>query len=199
MKKINSMILAALILLTGTVGACSKTEETKKRKKVEKKEEVKETQDKDEKDTEENNGGDFQPDILFTITDRDGNTITESVFAENELTIINFWEPWCGPCVGEMPELETIYEDSKSKGVELIGVYSTDGMEEDVEAVLADAGITYPICMYVDAFAPYQSGYVPTTIFVDKNGHVITMADGEKYIVGSNDYDSWAALIENYL
>ena len=208
MKRKIALLLTMMLLLTGAC-ACGKSKETEKtkKKKVEKKsseEEDDETKKTKKKETDEDEDGkdtnaDFSPDVTFTITDRNGKDITESVFAEHELTMINFWEPWCGPCVQEMPEIEKLYEDYKDKGLMVIGVYSTEDMEADVEAVLADAGTTYPICFYSKAFDAYQSGYVPTTIFVDKNGHVITMSDGEPYVVGSNSYEAWAQIVEKNL
>lgn len=130
--------------------------------------------------------GPFDPDIRFTGTDQYGNKIDENIFREHVLTMINFWEPWCGPCVGEMPELEQLYQD---RGGELliIGVYWT---EENAAATLKETGVTYPVMLYDAVFERYQTGYVPTTIFVDPGGHVI----GQSY-AGARSYDKWNELI----
>ena len=130
--------------------------------------------------------GPFDPDIRFTGTDQYGNEITENIFREHVLTMINFWEPWCGPCVGEMPELEQLYQD---RGGELLilGVYWT---EENAAATIKEAGVTYPVMLYDSVFERYQTGYVPTTIFVDPGGHVI----GQSYI-GARSYADWNDLI----
>ena len=40
--------------------------------------------------------------------DVDGNKVTKEIFSNKELTLINVWTTWCGPCVGEMPELEAL-------------------------------------------------------------------------------------------
>ncbi|MBR5094777.1 MAG: redoxin domain-containing protein [Oscillospiraceae bacterium] len=160
----------------------------------------------------------FSPDFVFSTTDRDGNTWDESVFAEHELTMINFWEPWCGPCVGEMPDLQDLYAAYADRGLLILGVYATEGMEDDVDAVLERAGVQYPILHHCSAFDEFDSGYVPTTIFVDREGHVIdreltqyerdALADviqalGEektsKLYVGSMSYEGWAAVIEGLL
>ena len=134
--------------------------------------------------------GPFDPDVRFSGTDQYGNEINETVFREHVLTMINFWEPWCGPCVGEMPELEQLYQD---RGGELLilGVYWT---EDGAAEVLSETGVTYPVFLFDDAFLRYQSGYVPTTIFVDPGGHVI----GQPY-VGSRDYAGWDELIRGMI
>jgi Thiol-disulfide isomerase and thioredoxins len=143
----------------------------------------------------------YTPDMSFTIVDMDGNVITESVFRENKLTMINFWEPWCGPCVSEMPEIEKLYKNYKDKGLYVIGVFSATDQIEEVKSVLQQSGTTYPIAEYSDSFDIYQTGYVPTTIFVDQDGHVIPMTNGysDNAIVGSNSYADWAAIVDKYL
>lgn len=218
MKKKCALLIAMTMLLTSFACACKEEEETTKKKKTTKKTTVESIEDPTEEPTEEPTedttettdesiqetirGSElegYNPDIYFTIYDREGHTIEESIFAEHKLTMINFWEPWCGPCVSEMPELERLYEDYQDQGLLIIGVYSTDNMEEEVEQVLQNAGTTYPICFYDPAFDPYQSGYVPTTIFVDENGHVYTVEYNETYVIGGKDYDTWVTYVERFL
>lgn len=142
--------------------------------------------------------------VTFTAVDRDGKAYDESVFAQYELTVINFWEPWCGPCVGEIPDLEKIYEEYSDKGLLILGVYSENTMEYDVDEILASRGVTYPILKYTSDFDQFKTGYVPTTIFVDKNGNIIDTGityediDGTM-LVGSRSYEEWKELIDQYL
>ncbi len=135
-------------------------------------------------------GKPFEPDVRFSATDQYGNTIDETVFRDHVITMINFWEPWCGPCVGEMPELEQLYQDRNGELL-ILGVYWT---EEGAEDVLQETGVTYPVILYDEVFERFQSGYVPTTIFVDSGGHVI----GSPY-VGARSYDEWNELIKGMI
>ena len=43
------------------------------------------------------------PAVAFVTEDLDGNIWDESCFAGHKLTMINFWEPWCGPCGAAAP------------------------------------------------------------------------------------------------
>ena len=132
--------------------------------------------------------------LSFSTTDREGNSWDESCFAQAELTMINFWEPWCPPCVGEMPELEKLYENYRDQGFQILGVYATTNQEADVDAVLEEAGITYPILHYCQQFDEFQTGYVPTTVFVNSQGQIVGSTQ-----IGSLDYASWASLVEDLL
>jgi len=36
--------------------------------------------------------------------------------------LVNFWAPWCAPCVQEMPELSRLQTDGKYKDLQVIGI-----------------------------------------------------------------------------
>ena len=132
--------------------------------------------------------------IAFETTDREGNTVTQNVLGENVLTMLNFWEPWCGPCIREMPDLQKLSETYADRGFVILGIYSTEGMESDVDTVLSDTGVTYPILHYTEVFDQFQTGYVPTTVFLDSHGNQV----GDVQI-GSKSYDDWSAMVEGML
>lgn len=136
----------------------------------------------------------FAPEFLFTTTDFEGNPVTEQIFAGHSLTILNFWEPWCGPCVGEMPDLQKLSLEYSGRGVQVIGVFSTPDADEDVRTVLDMTGVTYPILRYTGEFDFLQTGYVPTTVVIGSSGGIVVES-----FAGAMDYDSWAALIEELL
>ncbi|MBR6475495.1 MAG: TlpA family protein disulfide reductase [Lachnospiraceae bacterium] len=136
----------------------------------------------------------IEGDAVFETYDRNGNRYDQNIFAESKLTLINFWEPWCPPCVGEMPDLEKVYEEYKEKGLNIIGVYSSFDMENDVDSVLDEAGTTYLILKYTEAFDKFQTGYVPTSVFINDKGEVV----GET-VIGSMSYEEWANKVEDLL
>ena len=136
--------------------------------------------------------------LVFSTVDRGGETWDQSVFLSHKLTMINFWEPWCGPCVGEMADLQRLQDTYAERGLLILGVYQTADAEEDVDAVLSQTGVTYPILHYTQEFDAFQSGYVPTTIFVDGEGRLIGEGSSALYI-GSNSFEGWAAVVEDLL
>ena len=133
----------------------------------------------------------FEPDFRFSTTALDGTAVDESVLAGHTLTMINFFEPWCPPCIAELPDLEKLYETYAPEGFQILGVFST---EEGTAEVVSDAALSYPVLRYVPEFDPFQTGYVPTTIFVDGDGRIV----GETKI-GSNSYAGWEAIVKELL
>ena len=133
----------------------------------------------------------FEPAFRFSTTALDGTAVDESVLAGHALTMINFFEPWCPPCIAELPDLEKLYETYAPEGFQILGVFST---EEGTAEVVSDAALSYPVLRYVPEFDQFQTGYVPTTIFVDGSGRIV----GETKI-GSNSYAGWEAIIKGLM
>ena len=186
---------AALLLATLLLAACGKAPETTEETTAFPTGSAAATEAPTEKEKETETGTAtsqaalFDPDIRFSAVDQSGNAIDETVFQDYVITMINFWEPWCGPCVGEMPDLEKLNQDRKD--LLILGVYST---QDGADKVLKQTGVTYPVITYDRVFDRYQTGYVPTTIFVDPAGHVI----GAPY-VGSRSYEDWNTIIKNMI
>ena len=132
--------------------------------------------------------------LVFSTTDRDGKPWDQSALSDYSLIMLNFWEPWCPPCVAEMPDLETLSRAYADRDFLILGVYSTDGQEDSVDAVLEKCGTSYPILHYCSAFDVLQTGYVPTTVFLNAAGELV----GESY-VGARSYEDWVQIVEGLL
>ena len=125
---------------------------------------------------------DFQP---FAIADQTGA----------KLVLLNFWEPWCGPCVREMPDLQKLQEAYKDKGLLVIGVYSAFNQDSEVKKLVAEKGITYPILRCNDHLARLQQDYVPASYFADTAGNLLSAEP----IVGAQSYEQWESMVQDYL
>lgn len=143
----------------------------------------------------ENNSSKQNVKMEFSTTDIKGKTISNEDVKDSKLIMVNFWEPWCGPCVNEMPELEKLYKKYKDKGFIILGVfYSTDSLE-DAKSIIKDKNITYPILFGNNDFKKFTTEYVPTTVFFDSDGKQLS----SEAVVGAREYDEWEKEILKYL
>ena len=114
------------------------------------------------------NVGESAPD--FTLVDMEGNQVTLSDF-RGKTVFVNFWATWCPPCRAEMPEMETVYQEYKGKGVVVIGV---DILEpEDVVRQFVEQGgysWTFVLDTSGEVSANYEVATIPTSFFIDQEG-----------------------------
>ena len=119
----------------------------------------------------------------FTGKDLDGNDVSsDKLFAANAVTVVNFWFTTCGPCVGELGDLDALNQELSAKGGSLIGINAfTLGGDKtaiaDAKDVLSKSGATYRN-VYFDPgseagkFTENVYAY-PTTYVVDRNGNIV--------------------------
>ncbi|MGI6150814.1 MAG: TlpA family protein disulfide reductase [Christensenellales bacterium] len=129
----------------------------------------------------------------FQTTDIDGNSLDNAVFSEAKVTMVNLWATWCGPCVYELPELEQLSQDYAEQ-VRVIGVYDYASADDEVRTLMEAEGLSYTMARYADAFYSLETGYVPTTYFVDGEGRIMGPA-----FVGARDYEGWSKVIDALL
>lgn len=123
-----------------------------------------------------NEAGDFK--IDFTMADIDGNQVVVlDEFAKHELTVIDFWASWCGPCRQEMPNLVKTYNEYKDKGLGIIGVSLDEDREQWTKAV-KDMDMEWLQLSDLQgwhnaAARMYGIQAIPFTIVVDKGGYLV--------------------------
>ena len=148
-----------------------------------------------------NNSEAASPFKNFSGQDFDGNSVDESLFSGNSVTVINFWFSGCKPCVAELSTLDELNNAISPMGGEVVGINTDtfDGNEaamKEAAAILESQGATYrnlSIDSASDA-GKYASGIMafPTTILVDRNGNIV----GEPLLGGIDNPDSYDALMK---
>ncbi|HWP21776.1 MAG TPA: TlpA disulfide reductase family protein, partial [Candidatus Cryosericum sp.] len=85
--------------------------------------------------------------MSFSLTTLTGETIDDSIISNNKLTMVNYWATWCGPCVGEIPDLQRIQEEYAGNGFSIIGVLLGDEDYDGARQFMSDTGVTYPVVL----------------------------------------------------
>ena len=149
----------------------------------------------------ENNSEDASPFRDFSGQDYEGNTVDESLFSNNAVTVVNFWFTGCKPCVAELSKLNELNDAIKSMGGEVVGI-NTETFDANKDAikeaasVLESQGAKYRnLSIDSDSAAgKYASDIMafPTTILVDRNGNIV----GEPMLGGIDNQDNYDTLMK---
>ena len=118
----------------------------------------------------------------FTPTLLNGGTFTLSDY-RGKVVFINEWATWCGPCVGEMPDIEDL-QNAHPNDLVVIGL-CTESMATSKQFVQQN-GYTYRFGVDDTGYAnsTFNCGYIPYSIFVDPTGKVSTAH------IGSMSYET---------
>jgi len=106
-------------------------------------------------------------------------TQLSSLVKTHKLTVLNFWESWCGPCKMELPELQNLYSMYKDRGLEIVGVYGNSS-DESAQQIAHDYSLTYTL-IHDDAGTiakSYGVEAVPTTFVIDSNLKILRSQEG---------------------
>ncbi|RCX08086.1 thiol-disulfide isomerase/thioredoxin [Anaerobacterium chartisolvens] len=117
----------------------------------------------------------------FTVLDADGNSVNLSDLFGKPI-VLNFWASWCPPCKSKMPEFNEVYEEV-GEDITFMMVDLADGQRETKEKgaqYVKDQGFSFPVYFDTkqDAVSKYGIASIPTTIFIDKDGYIVTGAEG---------------------
>ena len=129
--------------------------------------------------------------------------MTHEVFADADLTVINIWGTFCGPCIQEMPDLGALSQEYAEKNVQFIGLvgdaFDSQGnidaaIVEEAKSIVAQTGADYlhllPMNELLYNVMSQISAY-PTTVFVDSEGKQVDYA-----YLGAADKATWAERID---
>ena len=190
MKKISALCLAGMLCLG--LWACSSSQDSSSEESS-----SSDSSGTTKQETSENGFPVNMPE--FSTTDMDGNKVTNDIFADYDLTVVNFWATYCNPCIDELPEL-TEWKKELPDNVNLIGLLvDVDEKGSDqyklAEKIIKETGADYQHLIATEEFDDMISNLVgvPTTFFVDSTGKII----GEPF--AGADVDAYKQTVEDYL
>ncbi len=90
--------------------------------------------------------------------------------------LVNFWAPWCPPCVEEMPELAALQNEMAAKNLQIVGI----GIDSpsNIKQFAEKHQVSYPLLVAgmqgteLSREMGNQAGGLPFTVLLDPTGQV---------------------------
>lgn len=108
--------------------------------------------------------------------------------------LVNYWATWCPPCLEEIPDLVSLYDQRKNKDVMVIGVALQYKSVKSVTDYVDDMLMSYPIVLGDDKVTAQigPAEVLPTTYIFNPQGQLVKTRRGlitrqyiEKLIAGN--------------
>ena len=123
--------------------------------------------------------------MIFEGVYDDGTEIDWKSY-RGKVVLVDFWATWCGPCVGEVPNVLKLYEKYHEAGFDVVG-YSLDNDLDALEKFEKERKLPWRTGVrklsmqanekdgknYTNLTEYYGIHAIPTMILVDKDGKVI--------------------------
>ena len=116
--------------------------------------------------------------VELVLPDLQGRDVRLSDY-RGDWVLVNFWATWCGPCVEELPLLESLHRQA-DVGVRVIGINMEAQEPALITAFLQQLGITYPNLL-APPDEPTVLGRVeglPLSLLIDPTGQVVARHAG---------------------
>ncbi len=115
-------------------------------------------------------------DYNLQFVDNNGESLRLADY-RGKTIFLNFWATWCPPCIAEMPDINSLYNEVGSEVVFIL--ISVDKERDKVWAFGERKGFDYPLYHLAGGLpSAYHSGAVPTTFVIDPTGKIVMRREG---------------------
>jgi len=115
----------------------------------------------------------------FTVTTTDGAEISTEKLA-GKVILLNFFATWCGPCMTEMPRVESeVWQKFKDRGLVVVAIGREHSTEEMIK-FKAEKKLTLPVAPDPKrvVFRLYATQNIPRNFLIGADGRIVFESSG---------------------
>jgi len=117
----------------------------------------------------------------FQLQDLNGNDVSLEIYRD-KVVLVHFWATFCIPCLGEMPVLESLWQQYGGEGLVVLGIAGDRGNTEIVREFAEKTGVSFPVVHDANGRVrnQYEVAALPTTYLVGHDGKISGRAVGTR-------------------
>lgn len=121
--------------------------------------------------------GDSAPDVSLTRLDETDVRLSE---LRGKVVCLNFFATWCGPCRGELPHLQEMWEELHDNEDFTMLIVSREESQETVTSFKSEQRFTFPMACDPDrsAFNQFATEGIPRTYLISRDGTILYQSTG---------------------
>lgn len=123
--------------------------------------------------------GDMAPDVSFTTLDGEQVSLRGK---RGNVVLVNFFATWCGPCLMELPELESLWREFRDKEGFRMWVIGREETVESVKAFQKEHGFTFPMAADPEraVYRHFATERIPRTYLIARDGAIAYQFTGNQ-------------------
>lgn len=117
-------------------------------------------------------------DYNMPLVSLEGESTNLSEF-KGQVIFMNYWATWCPPCIAEMPNIQSLYEEYKDKPGLAFVMVSLDENPQKAKEFLQKRGFTFDAYRLAGRRPEvFQSSIIPTTYVIARDGRLASKKRG---------------------
>ena len=135
--------------------------------------------------------GDVAP--AFTVTGTENESISTDAL-KGKVVLVNFFATWCGPCIAELPHLESeVWQKFKDRGLVVV-VIGREHSVAEMTKFKADKRLTMVLAPDPkrEIYSKYATKYIPRNFLIGPDGKIIFASMG----FDRSEFDKMISVIE---